>query len=173
MHRWIVFASALSFCAGEALTYAEGGIPARIGQSGEYVELEYSSNGQIVKDDLPLHQSGTVRYFSAGVGVEERQAEYPAFSLKLVFTAGGKPYLSGVDVAIQPLNGKGAIKIPKEQIEGPWLFIDLPSGTYDIIATYGTQIRSSKGVKITAGQSKTLYLRWAQDAGATVALPSE
>ena len=141
MHRWIALTSALWFCTGEGLTYAEGGFPVRIGQSGEYLELEYSSDGQIVKDHLPLYRAGNVRYFTAGVGLEERQAEYPPFSLKLIFTAGGKPYLSGVDVLIQP--------------------------------TYGGQTRSSKGVTITAGKSKTLYLRWAQDAGVTVPLPNE
>ncbi|HKT34022.1 MAG TPA: hypothetical protein VJR03_04270 [Nitrospira sp.] len=173
MHRWIALTSALWFCTGEGLTYAEGGFPVRIGQSGEYLELEYSNNGQIVKDHLPLYRAGNVRYFTAGVGLEERQAEYPPFSLKLIFTAGGKPYLSGVDVLIQPLTGGAVIKIPNEQIQGPWLFVDLPSGTYDIVATYGGQTRSSKGVTITAGKSKTLYLRWAQDAGVTVPLPNE
>ena len=38
--------------------------------------------------------------------MEERQAEYPPFSLKLVFTAGGKPYLAGVDVTIKPAKGE-------------------------------------------------------------------
>ena len=173
MHRGVILASALWFCTGVGLTYAAGDLHARIGQSGEYLELEYSNNGQIIKEYLPLHQIGEIRYFSAGVGLEERQAEYPAFSLKLIFTAGGKPYLSGVDVAIQPLNGEAAIKIPKEQVEGPWLFVDLPSGTYDIIATYGTQERSSTGVKIAAGTPKTLYLRWPEDAGINVTLPNE
>ena len=173
MHKWMVFASALWFYAGAGLIYAEGGFPARIGSSGEFIELEHQSNGQIVKNYLPLHQIGKVRYFSAGVGLEERQAEYPPFSLKLVFTAGGKPYLTAVDVTIQPQRGEKAINIPKEQIEGPWLFVDLPSGTYDITATYGTHKRSLQGIPIVAGKQKTLYLRWAEDAGATIKVPNE
>jgi hypothetical protein len=173
MHKWMVVASALCFCAGGGLIYAEGGLPARIGPSGEFVELEHSSNGQTVKDYLPLYQSGNVRYFSAGVGLEERQAEYPPFSLKLVFTAGGKPYLAGVQVAIQPLKGGAAINIPKEQIEGPWLFVDLPSGMYDITATYGAHKRSLHGIKIVRGKQKTCYLRWTEDAGVEANLPTE
>lgn len=172
MHRWIVFVSILWFCAADGLIYAEGGLQARIGASGDYVEWEYQTGGQTVKEYLPLHQSGKVRYFSAGVGLQERQAEYPPFSLKLVFTAGGKPYLTGVDVVIQTPNG-AAVSIPKEEVEGPWVFVDLPSGTYDITATYGTRKRSLRGVKIVAGKQKTLYLRWAEDAGATVNLPTE
>ena len=173
MQKWMVLMSALSLCGSAGLTHAEGGSPARIGPSGEFLEVEHSSDGQVVKDYLPLHQIGNVRYFSAGVGLQERQAEYPPFSLKLVFTAGGKPYLTRVDVAIQPVKGKTAITIPKEQIDGPWLFIDLPSGTYDISATYGKQKRSLQAVKIVTGKQKTLYLRWTEDAGAIVKVPNE
>lgn len=173
MRKGMLLASALWLWAGDGLIYAEGGFPTRIGPSGEFVELEHPGNGQIVKDYLPLYQSGNIRYFSAGVGLEERQAEYPPFSLKLVFTAGGKPYLTGVQVAIQPLKGEAAINIPKEQIEGPWLFVDLPSGTYDITATYGAQIRSLHGIKIVKGKQKTLYLRWTEDAAALLNMPTE
>jgi hypothetical protein len=93
--------------------------------------------------------------------------------LKLIFTAGGKPYLTGVEVAIRALKGETAVSIPKEHMEGPWLFVDLPSGAYDITAVYGTQKRSLPGVKIVAGQQKTLYLRWAEEAGTTVHVPAE
>jgi hypothetical protein len=90
--------------------------------------------------------------------------------LKLIFTAGGKPYVTGVDVAIRALNGDTSITIPKEEIEGPWLFVDLPTGTYDITATYGTQPQSLKRMKIVSGKQKTLYVRWPEDIGATVNL---
>jgi hypothetical protein len=44
---------------------------------------------------------------------------------------------------------------------------------YDITATYGTQQRSVKGMKIMAGKQKTLYVRWPEDVGATVNQPNE
>lgn len=169
----VILTSALWWFAGQALLAAEGTSTVRMSPSGESMDLQRSIDGQILKDYFPLHQSGKIRYFSAGVGLEERQAEYPPFSLKLVFTAGGKPYLTGVEVTIRTVQGETAASIPKEQIEGPWLFVDLPSGTYNITATYGTQKRSATGVRIVAGKQKTLYLRWAEDAGATVHLLNE
>ena len=168
-----IFASVLCCLAVAGLIYAESNSIVRIGPSGEFLELQRTSDGQIVKDFLPLHQSGKIRYFSAGVGLEERQAEYPSFSVKLVFTAGGKPYLTGVEVAIRTVKGETSVSIPKEQIEGPWLFVDLPSGAYDITATYGTQKRSATGVTIVPGKQKTVYLRWAEEAAATVNMPNE
>jgi hypothetical protein len=173
MSKRIVLALALWFCVGEGLTRAEGGSIARIGESGEYLELEHQSSGQVVKDYLPLYRTGAVRYFSVGVGIEERQAVYPPFSLKLVFTAGGKPYLAGVDVTIQPAKGAAAITISREQVEGPWLFVDLPTGTYDISATYGEYNQALKGIKVVGGKQKTVHLRWAEDIGPTVDVPNQ
>ncbi|HSB44092.1 MAG TPA: hypothetical protein VLD60_03720 [Nitrospira sp.] len=152
---------------------AEGNTVARIGQSGEVLELEQQVGGKVLKNYLPLHEKGGVRYFSAGVGLEERSAEYPAFSLKLVFTAGGKPFLAGVDVAIQPAKGGAALRIPREQVEGPWLFVDLPSGIYDITATHGDRTQVLKGVNVSAGKQRIVYLRWAEDRGSAGRLPAE
>ena len=169
----VLVAWAFSCSVGAGLVYAEGNSTVRIGPSGEFLEFQRSSDAQIVKDFVPLYKSGNIRYFSAGVGLEERQAEYPPFSLKLIFTAGGKPYLTGVEVAIRASKGETAISIPKEQVEGPWLFVDLPLGTYDIAATYGTQKQFLQGITIVAGKQKTLYLRWAEDAGGRGNLPTE
>jgi hypothetical protein len=172
MYTRIVLALALWFCIGEGLTRAEGNVVVRVGQSGNFLDLE-QSDGAVVRDYLPLYRAGAIRYFSAGVGVEERLAEYPPFSLKLVFTAGGKPYLAGVDVTIQPAKGEAAIIISRERVEGPWLFVDLPSGTYDISAAHGQHKQALKGIKVIGGKQKTVHLRWADDTGVTVKVPNE
>jgi hypothetical protein len=167
----LVLAMWLGLYGGVAL--AEGNPVARIGQSGEFIEFEQQINGQVFKNSLPLHKAGGVRYFSAGVGLEERAAEYPPFSLKLVFTEGGKPFLAGVDVTIQPAKGGTAIRIPREQVEGPWLFMDLPSGIYDISANYASRTQGLKGIKVEEGKQKTVYLRWAADPGLAGRLTKE
>jgi hypothetical protein len=172
MNTRFVLALALWLCVGEGFSHAEGSIVARVGQSGDFLDLE-QSDGAMVRDYLPLYRAGGIRYFSCGVGVEERQAEYPPFSLKLVFTAGGKPYLAGVDVTIQPAKGEAAIIISRERVEGPWLFVDLPSGTYDVSAAHGQHKQALKGVKVVGGKQKTVHLRWADDTGVTVKVPNE
>lgn len=153
------------------LASAEGSPIARVSQSGEFLELEQYIDGRVVTNSLPLHRSGEVRYFSAGVGIEERSAEYPPFTLKMIFTAGGKPYLAGVDVTIQPAKGGAAIMITRAQVEGPWLFVDLPAGTYDIAAAHGDRRQALKGIKVEEGKQKTLYLRWTEDAGVALKIP--
>ncbi len=165
-----VFVLWSSLCGGMSL--AEEGSVARIGESGEFLELEYQVNGQRSKDSLPLYRAEGVRYFSAGVGIEERTAEYPPFSLKLVFTAGGKPFLAGVAVTIQSAKGGPPINIPRDHVNGPWLFVELPSGTYHLTAIHADRTQGLKGVTVEAGKMKTVHLRWPEERG-DVALSGE
>ena len=147
------------------ITVAIAGPTARISQSGDGLELDYQEGGRSYKDTIPLHRAGQARYFSAGVGIEERSASYPPFPLKLVFTAGGKPYVAGVSVTVQHGNGPIIVTIPPEQITGPWLFLDVPDGSYRIAATMEGQTEYLKDIKVERGTQKTLYVRWAEDRG--------
>ncbi len=173
MKRGIVWIVALWVFTSGGLSLADGGAVARIGSSGEFLELSHQADGRTVVDLLPLHRAGDVRYFSAGVGLEERIAEYPPFSVKMVFTAGGKPFLSGVAVTIQPAKGGAGLTIPQEQVEGPWLFVDLAPGIYDVTATHRDSKQGLKGIKVEAGKQKTIHLRWAEDRGIAGTLPIE
>ena len=145
------------------MSLAEEGPVARIGESGEFLELEHRVNGQVFKDTLPLYRADGVRYFSAGVGIEERSAEYPPFSLKLVFTAGGKPFLARVAVTIQSAKGGPSINIPSDHVNGPWLFVELPSGTYHLTAIHADRTQGLKGVTVEVGKMKTVHLRWSEE----------
>lgn len=156
-----------------AIGWAESGLVAKVSPSGEFVELSRQADGQAVVGSLPLHRAGHIRYFSAGVGVEERSAAYPRFPLKIVFTAGGKPFLAGVSVAIIPEKGGPALTIPQEEVEGPWLFVDLPPGAYRIAGTHGGQKQELKQIAVEAGKQKTVYLRWHEDRGLAAPLPAE
>jgi hypothetical protein len=173
MKSGVVWAIGFTACLTAGVSLADGGVVAQIGASGEVVELSHQVEGRTVVETIPLHRAGTSRYFSAGVGLEERMAEYPLFSLKLVFTAGGKPYLSGVSVTIQPVKGGPVLTIPQDQVEGPWLFVDLPAGVYDVSATYRDSRQGLKNVKVEAGKQKVLHLRWAEDPGLAGTLPGE
>ena len=173
MNRVIIGVFALLVSVGGGVSLADSGAVARIGGSGDSVELSHQVDGRTVVDTLPLYRAGSIRYFSAGVGLEEREAAYPPFSLKVVFTAGGKPYLSGVSVVVQPEKGGMVLTIPQDQVEGPWLFVDLAPGVYDITATHGGSNQGLKGVKVEAGKQKVVHLRWPEDRGIAGKLPSE
>ncbi len=147
--------------AGVGITAA--GVVTRVLASGDGIELEIPTDIGPQKEVIPLFHSWTIRYFSVGIGQVEREATYPPFSLKLVFTAGGKPFVTGVGVALRAAKGSTVLTVPAEQITGPWLFIDLPDGTYDVVATLGGHAQQAKGIKVKRGKVTTQHVRWAED----------
>ena len=140
-----------------------GGV-ARVLPSGDGIQMEYQGAEGTQQDVIPLYRAGTVRYFSAGIGLDERGADYPPFALKLVFTAGGKPFLTGVTVTIQGPKGTEKIVIPGERV-------DLPAGTYDISAAQADQTQALKSVKVERGKTTVVHLRWSEDRGVKLASP--
>lgn len=173
MIRRMVWMGGVVLLAVSGVSQADEAPVATIGPSGDTVDLSHRVGDQTVVDHLPLHRSGDIRYFSAGVGMDERAAKYPPFSLKLVFTAGGKPFLTGVSVTIKPAKGRAAITIPAEEVDGPWLFVDLPPGVYDLTAVHRDREQGVKGIKIDAGKRKEVQIRWPEDRGLAKALPAE
>jgi len=109
---------------------------------------------------LPLYQQNGIRYFSAGVGIEERQGLYPAYPLKIVLVSGPRTYLSSVTISIQAQNGSKILDIPPDQVGGPWLFINLPPGTYFIIGSSGKAPVVKRAVTLTKSKTTQVILRW-------------
>jgi hypothetical protein len=148
-------------CAGT--TPAQGEVTVRVVPAGDALELEIPTDIGPQKDYIPLYRAGTIRYFSAGIGQVEREAAYPAFSLKLVFTAGGKPFVTGVTVTVRNAQGQKVISVPADHITGPWLFIDLPEGVYEVAASLGGKAQAVKGIKVVRGRVTTQHVRWSED----------
>ena len=151
--------------AGPFVAPGAASTDAKIAPSGDGIELEYAGeDGAKSVLTLPLHKAGTVRYFSAGVGAEERQVKYPPFPLKLIFVAGPKAFLSRVAVTIADKKGAIKLEVPAEQVTGPWLYVDLPAGAYAVTATREGQAQAKGEVTVEKGGVKTLYLRWKDGA---------
>lgn len=142
---------------------AAGGATTRIASGGDVIEMEIPSDVGMQKETLPLYRSGTIHYFSAGIGLVEREAAYPPFPLKLVFTAGGKSFVTGVEVVLRRSKSATVLTVPREHVTGPWLFIDVPDGTYEVAATLGGQIKQVKGIDVRRGHITTQHVRWAED----------
>lgn len=141
------------------------GATVRFAESGDALVLTDEPSKGLPTMRIPLYRQGTVRYFSAGVGIEERNADYPPFALKLMFTAGGRPYVAGVAVRIENVKDGQTLEVPREHVNGPWLFVDLPPGTYRIRATLGEQSEALTGIRLESGMTNTVHLRWADVPG--------
>ena len=97
-----------------------------------------------------------IRYMSGGVGLEERTAMENAasgYNLELVFSIAAGNYLSRVDVMIEDADGK---VILSEQANGPWFFVDLPKGSYEVSAIENGTKRS-RNVQVGGARQRVLF----------------
>ena len=71
-------------------------------------------------------------------------------------------------MTILPAKGGPLIEIPRDHVNGPWLFVELPSGTYHLAAIHADQTQNLKGVTVEGGKMKTVHLRWPEERGSAV-----
>ncbi len=122
--------------------------------------IEIHGPGDASSYTIPVYQVGNIRFISAGVGLEERQATYPPFPLKLVFAEESGAYVTGVSVTILDSDGKMVLEVPKDQVTGPWLFIDLPPGTYTVTGARDNQTQVQRGVQVPKTGTRAVHLHW-------------
>lgn len=110
--------------------------------------------------DLRASSAGHAQVLSGGVGsgARERLAQQAqGYELKLVFTSSRGAYLA--DVPVQITDAKGKV-VADAVSEGPWMFVDLPPGRYNVKASYDGKAESRQ-VAVGHGQ-RTVQFRWSE-----------
>jgi hypothetical protein len=106
---------------------------------------------------VPVQTYESVRYYSAGTGIEERQQVPQLYPLRVIFSTDKGNLLCDADVTI---SAKGTTVFRGRAQNGPWLFVDLAPGTYDVQAVQDGKTRVAKGVPIRAGKHRTVIMKW-------------
>jgi hypothetical protein len=112
-----------------------------------------------------------VRILSTGVGIESR-IPHRDFPLLVVFAESNGPLLADVKVDVKDQAGATVVKTVSN---GPWLYLGLPSGTYNVIATPHNGRTETDSVNIPAavkGSStvqKVLRMTWPGSGRVTAA----
>ncbi len=109
---------------------------------------------------FPLYSKGPIEYFSAGLGKEERSLTYPPFALKLIFVQGDRAYLARVTVNILKEDGSPLLLIPGGEVDGPWLFINIPPGRYMVNGTDSTGITIKKTIAVASDGQTVIHFRF-------------
>ena len=109
---------------------------------------------------FPVYEQASIQYFSAGLGKEERSLTYPPFSLKLIFVQGKRAYLAGVSTVISKEDGTQLLRVPEEEVEGPWLFLNLPTGNFIVSGTDSNGTTIKKTIRIEADKSTVVHFRF-------------
>lgn len=68
--------------------------------------------------------------FNGGISLDER-LEAPTTGVRLTFFVRGGAFVAGVRVSVTDATGAELVNVVTE---GPWLILDLPAGTYRVVA---------------------------------------
>jgi len=106
---------------------------------------------------VPVQKYESVRYYSAGVGIDERLQLPQLFPLRVIIRTDKGNLLCDAEVTIST---KGTTVFRGRAQNGPWLAVDLAPGTYDIQAVQDGKAQAAKGVRLTAGKKRTVFMTW-------------
>jgi len=113
-------------------------------------------------DAVVQRTAGGVSYVSGGVGtdsIDRLSALAGDFNLKLVFALNSGSYVSDVGVVIADAAGKTLLDTTSD---GPWLLARLPTGNYQVVATFaGNTVK--RQVAVGAAKLRTVDFRWASE----------
>jgi hypothetical protein len=99
-------------------------------------------------------------YLFGGVSSNEREAmeeRAKDYNAKLVFAEKKGPYLSGVRVTLSSAKEGEILDLVTE---GPWFYIRLPEGTYDIRASFKDETKQIKNINVTKDKRVQQIFIW-------------
>lgn len=146
---WVTLSSPSWASAGEATEHLS-----------KFLEIPLESGSFPKNIKFPLYEQNNIQYFSAGLGKEERSLSYPPYPLKLIFVKGSRAFLTTVSIELLHHDGTTLISIPGEEVQGPWLFLNLPAGKYVIKATDSSGTTLEKTINLATKKTATVHFRW-------------
>ena len=99
-------------------------------------------------------------YMSGGVSIDERQlmAELgDNFNLKLTFAEESGIYLADVGLVITKQSGE---EVVNTSAGGPWFYIQLPSGKYDVKASFAGRTKRISNIPVSKSQQISRMFHW-------------
>jgi hypothetical protein len=97
---------------------------------------------------------------TGGIGIAEREAMESHgrdYNLKLSFSEKSGVYLTDIGVVVENQNGEEVLNITTN---GPWLYLQLPRGSYTVKSTYNGESQRIENLRVTGGDRVQRIVRW-------------
>ena len=121
-----------------------------------FLAISFTFSIPISADDEEKTYQG-ISYACTGVGESKDDPKWKAYPLKLMFTAGGRAYVSEVDVSIQDSSGSVVLKV---NCDSPWLVAKLKPGSYSVSAKADGGTMKTARVTVPATGQNELAIRF-------------
>jgi len=101
-----------------------------------------------------------IAYMMGGVGIRERElmeSSAADYNVKLAFAEKVGVYLASVDVTVADQKGN---EIASLTTNGPWLYLQLPPGSYTVKAAFNSETRQIKNLRVPSDGRVARLMRW-------------
>ena len=130
-------------------------IPLLIIGMGTYILSIYATKGNFLK----RKKAENITFLSGGLTEPERknlEEMGKKYSLKVIFSNARGEYLSDVTMTILDQTNEPILTT----ISGPWFFINLPSGTYSLEASFQKNRKRISQLKIDGNSQTVIRVQW-------------
>ena len=100
------------------------------------------------------------RYMTGGFGIDDREQmteQSRDYNLKLMFAEKAGIYLADARVAIENEKGEEIVNITAP---GPWFYIQLPPGTYNVTASFEGNTKTIRNIPVSKSQQTSRLFHW-------------
>ena len=104
-----------------------------------------------------------IAYLSGGIGEDEAKAiqQTTGYNLHMTFAVGAEnKYIPDVDVVIEKAQGQPVLTL---QDAGPLVYVQLPAGKYNVIATRNGEVRRDVA-EVGSGEARNLVFHWSGES---------
>lgn len=98
-----------------------------------------------------------IKYACTGVAESKEDPRWTQYPVKLMFTTGGRAYVSFVQVKIEDPQGKVVLEV---ECDSPWLMADLKPGSYTVKVTADKKYPKSAKLQVAGGKQVEQAIRF-------------
>jgi len=114
-----------------------------------------------VAQDQELTYKDT-KFACTGIAESKEDPRWGKYSTKLMFTAGGRAYVSYIQLSIKDAQGN---LVFESDCDAPWIVVDLKPGKYSLTATALKKYTKNANLTVGGGKQTELAIRFPEISG--------
>lgn len=119
-----------------------------------------SAFSQVAQDQELTYKD--LKFACTGVAESKEDPRWGKYSTKLMFTTGGRAYVSYIQLSIKDAQGT---LVFETECDAPWIVVDLKPGKYSLTATAVKKYTKTATLTVGAGKQTELAIRFPEISG--------
>ncbi|MFO1462578.1 MAG: hypothetical protein U1F66_02290 [bacterium] len=122
--------------------------------------LSFSVDAQVAQDQELTYKD--LKFACTGVAESKEDPRWSKYSTKLMFTTGGRAYVSYIQLSVKDASGN---LVFETDCDAPWILVDLKPGKYSVTATAVKKYTKNVSLTVGSGKQTELAIRFPEISG--------